>query len=682
MKRNRLLALAAVLSAACSVQADFTVSGTSFEALTVGESLRPDRDDLGTTASYRYWYSAATQVGVVTNADAFGSYAHARPAQAPAVNEKCFFVSAGLRLYRTIEPNDAQNGPSSFVPVDIGTGLCFDSMVSFQASDSDQVLEPGEKLLVWLKPDGDGYALVVSAGYFPASGAASTEMAQKDYRVTNVSVRPDEWHRLTVKLISDVTDCGARAPGLFVYLDGTLLQYAASEAAGDAGTLIERLNPAAARHYDAATHALFPSFDRTRATVTGVAYEGEGAVDDVFFQREAPSFASETTPFTLKWTDKVSSFSYSCGALSGRKTGLTGAGSMTLDLSEPASLVVSDVTYASGYARGLWRDAAGEAVSGDAFAAAPFESAVVAAEPVMLRADGKDYARFAFLMDDVAAGSVRAELVADVTWTDADSPAVWLRDEVDVTLDLKGHSLSSAADAGFPTVYVEGGSLTLVNTGAAYAGSVDHGNAALFDMLVYVQGGRLTVGGGTGDNGVTLHGGLCVDSYTEGAAAPVVVNKGRFEDGGARWEYGSPGATPAAASFSQRAAARPTPTEIGFYLADFVSTASVVIDVSDGYVTIVPADELPADGTETSPELVLPSDFASGDAGTTLAVTLRGTTSARRYRLYYKDALTDTDWTPAGEWIDGVDGEDVLLSVPKGTGASRFFMLSVSETER
>lgn len=670
MVRKMVLASALALLVAGAARADSAYGGTSFEQLVRSSFMMPNRDDNGESKAYRYWYCQATQVGVVTNFDAFGSYDGSRPDGAPSVNTNCFFISSGFKLHRTPTPNDALTGPDSFTPVEIGTGFYFDSMVCFQATDVPQTLVPGEKLLVWLHEVGENdNRLTVSAGYFASEYGSSTKMAQKDYEITGVTVKPNEWHRLTIKLISDITDCGAQAPGLIVYLDRTALKYNGD--AGDAGTLIGSLNPTAKSHYGTGgARTLFPSFDRTRTTIASVAFEGTGALDDLYFPTSAPSFAKDTTPFTLKWSANISAIKWKCGDdAEDTRSGLSGQGSVTINLADPAELKITSVTYAYGYARGEWLDAVGDVVAGDSFAAAPFGSGTVVAAPAVFSVNGKSYATFDRVMDDVAGGSVSVKLANDFVWK-GDSPAVWLRDAVNVTLDTNGKGIDSES-ADWPTVFVEDGSLLLRNSQSA--DSVVSGG--IHDMMVYVSDGKLTVGD-TGAGYVTFDGDVCCDSYTHGSEPPIVLTKGKFKDGYGKWEYDQPGSERrGSGQLQSNSLPAPAPSSIGFYLADFIAEGSIVIDVSNGYVTVAPAPEPEDDDCASG----VSSDFNL--SGKSCRVTLTNTDPKKWYRLFYKDSLTDAEWIPAGEWVRGGETGVVELDAPKGTGPSRFYTLSVSDEE-
>ena len=306
-------------------------SGTSFEGLSTGEknfSDLVDYDDSGTDQGSLFWFTTVT-----TGTDAYTNNPIAtvkqyldgetptsaidipvtnRPAQwAGDLNGKYLAVdTSNDLLYRTIGPKAASL--SGLEKVEIGDGIYLDTMVKFSAAESafgesdiaagDKLaisyVEHGEDALDPKNPDDFTFTnIVVRAGYVDGS-----TITPKNYRLN----LPEDfvstnWHRLTVRAISDVGY--ANAPVAFaVYVDTNLLTYAISEQAGTSAyeTALAGNATVATYLYNSEKHALLPSllssYDEDYDTLSAVGFKGNGCIDDVSFTASKPSFIVEKLP--------------------------------------------------------------------------------------------------------------------------------------------------------------------------------------------------------------------------------------------------------------------------------------------------------------------------------------------------------------------------------------------------
>lgn len=515
-------------------------SGTGFDLLQPGFKKIVERGDDGSSYSDKYWFSEANGVGVVTNFYDLGDYEDQRPGANRPREDRCFFVDAGLPLHRTVhpyKPDPGASGPATFVEEPIGMGLCFDSMVQFLATDTPPTLDPAEKLVVWLYDQGTKTNLVVSAGYL-GQGSGVT---QKDYVITSIAnVGESEWHRLTVKAFSDITDNGSKVVGLTVFVDGKEASYSKDEAAGVPGSAIDHLNSTAGNHYTAAKHALYPSFDRVRSTISAATFEGLGAVDDVYFSSVMPNFAVDEILFTLKWTKGVKGFTYEYNGDTKKQANVGGAaGQLTVQVTEDCdTLKVSDVSYSDGFAEGAWLDTYEEPLDmhdGDCeFPVEMYQHGTVVAAPAVFEVNGvsKKFSTFAKLLESESwRGELRVKMINrdPFVWNDEYVSAVQLEPlgyGLDVSLDLNGKELKS--DYGLlSVVYVMGGHLKIYSS--ADDAKVSGGWS---EMLVDLQyDGRVTVGNGPDDgHPVTFDGEFYIEpkSYMGAFSGKLEVFSGKF----------------------------------------------------------------------------------------------------------------------------------------------------------
>lgn len=316
--KKLLIAMMSVASLAFISKAEtFTgTTGTSFESLEIGAELSVGRDDAGTTAGKKLWSSTAESVGVVTNAN-LESYTATcgKPAIAGETDAKALMVEAESRLVRSIDVVENTGASISF---DIGSGIYFDTMVQFTATETAPTPTAGDKLVVWLYGSGDendafgiGTNLVVTAGYL----TDAVSVVPTNYVVTTASaVEPNSWHRLTIKSIADVGNDDFA--GFVVFIDGVAVTSAADRGAEESIFATGDLNDAA--KVWAGKNQLFPSLvisGNDKATLTSVSLEGTGMIDDISFTSEVPfADAGDVAQFILRWDSHVTGMTVKVGS--------------------------------------------------------------------------------------------------------------------------------------------------------------------------------------------------------------------------------------------------------------------------------------------------------------------------------------------------------------------------------
>ena len=285
MKKLLITTMAAVSVGLCAKAADDGfISGTSFEDVSEGAYLEKnekngtvelckwydaDGNDLSTVDYADIWMTAATDAQlVVSNLSRFaGDYLPNadRPQQwSGGDNTKALYIDTDKPLMRYVNPStDGKTAAGA----DLNQDIFFDSVVQFTATDVAAEPESGDKLRVWLYTspenlDGTVFGeeeaitrLVVTAGYYKPNDATT----YKTNYLTNVSISPDSWHRLTIKTFV----VGGRTK-FNIYVDGDIVKI------GDL------------QDFD----SLFKVDGQD--TLQCVAFDGKGAVDDIVFTTKDP----------------------------------------------------------------------------------------------------------------------------------------------------------------------------------------------------------------------------------------------------------------------------------------------------------------------------------------------------------------------------------------------------------
>ena len=267
MKKLQALLIAAVGAAAAfaaSAATLSTTSGTTFAGLTAGDAF--SASGAAAEGGKYYWYSADAQSG--TNMSLAANYyggACGRPNQfAEAETSIALAVDAENLLYRAAEGSASAFSSPSFTQVDLGDGgLYIDTLIKFeQCRDEADIADDAGKLAVWLNSASN---LVITAGKNSAGGFATNNysVAALDENLCS-TFNPDAWYRLTVQATN-----ASNTIYFKVFIDGQQVT-----------ALDESQMPA----------SLFPSLQPSTSTLSALAFQGEGAVDDISFTEELPNF--------------------------------------------------------------------------------------------------------------------------------------------------------------------------------------------------------------------------------------------------------------------------------------------------------------------------------------------------------------------------------------------------------
>ena len=274
--KKTMLALMATVGLAFGAKAVLPTT-TGFEGSTGSLSLTDE-------------WSAATTNGleatdlacVVTNYADKAKPTNLPGAFADAGNNYLAVDTSGAILYRNVNDRTTTDTTKFGAAAAIGGGLFFDSDVQFTATDSTGTPEPtaGDKLIVWLSADDEAgttnLVVTASTGY---TASASDGAANYTNSNTNISVKDNEWHRLTVAAATEGTVTTFK-----VYVDG-------KQVTADGVT-------------DGKFLSLVGSEDDSEAynTLTAVGFMGTGAIDNLVWAAGDPFPVVEPDAFTVNVT--------------------------------------------------------------------------------------------------------------------------------------------------------------------------------------------------------------------------------------------------------------------------------------------------------------------------------------------------------------------------------------------
>ena len=589
--KKLLIAMMSVASLAFISKAEAINSGTTFE--NYAGAFGADKDDRGGNNG-TFWYTAGSQseCGTLTNIDYTASYngEHGRPAIAQgAATATALAVEAEQRLERGIA-----NYSGGFAPQDIGSGIYFDTMVQFTATDIAPTPSQDDKLIVWLYGSADedsafgiGTNLVVTAGYLSDS---SNTAVPSNYVVTTASaIEPNTWHRLTIKSIKSITTDGSKVAGFVVFIDGVAV--ATEEAKGVEGSAMTSLNATAGKWNN--TNNLFPSLVTKKDSawsLSAVALEGTGMIDDISFTSTAPDFAADAPTVVISWGDGVDSVQYKVG--SGSFVDVVNGATITL---ESAGTITVAANYANGYVADAWLFNGAETTETSFNVNAP-STIEIAAKQQLITAGGETFASVealvAWLNSEAQSGFTGTiKLLGNVNVgkvAEGYEEVLTVQLGQNVTLDLAGHNLCGTNAATQAAVANMGGTLTIINSTAtighiSMVADTSENEAATF--AVYSADGTLNITAGYIDGAV-----VGIDADEDGNPAVINLTGGSYvaADGG---------------------------TET-FYLADYVSTGYTA-SYADNYWNVTSGE---GPGPEpTTYKLTIPEVI-----GATAAVTKDG----------------------------------------------------------
>lgn len=195
-------------------------------------------------------------------------------------NTKALAIDTSNPLMRTVHTD---KGSTNY----LNEAVFFDSVVQFTATDSKPTPGNDDKLMVWLYASDDvdndnpgvfgettpTTNLIITAGYNEIIGE-TTKLVVTNY-LTGVEIEPDSWHRLTIKSFKDKI-----GNVLFnVWVDGTKVVV---DGVTDFSSLLGA---------------------ESTLNLTGVAFDGKGAVDDLVFTTTDP-FPEALYTITVKIEDE------------------------------------------------------------------------------------------------------------------------------------------------------------------------------------------------------------------------------------------------------------------------------------------------------------------------------------------------------------------------------------------
>lgn len=588
--KKLLFAMTAIASLAFISKATTLLepTGTSFESLAVDTALDIAKADDGTTNGTKYWLydgnsAAETEVdtGCVIKAADYSSYKSSKPAIAPASDVNALGIEADKRLTRTIT---GVGGGS----VDIGSGIYFDTMVQFTATDSAPTpVANSDKLIVWLYGSDDAEALfgattglVVTAGYLQDS---ANNIEPRNYKVDGGVIEPNSWHRLTIKALDKISNESANAPaGFVVFIDGVAVT--STEAKGVADSAVASLTPTAAKW--AGENQLFPSLVKggtdAASKLTAVDIEGTGMIDNISFTSEAPIFAVDNPTLVINWGEGFGSVTYSIDGA----TAETATSGQEITLTKASSTVTINAVYASGHVRGTW----------------------------LLNGVATELSTFTITAPTVIELVAKAELiqVGDNTFGSAAELKTWLTEQSDFkgTVKLLGdlnigldESIAASTEGQAITLDLAGRTITLTDAAANTAVGNLGGTLTITNSTEAI--GRIVAQVGTEENPVFAVG--CLGGTTTIAGG---IFDGNIRVGVEDVGFGVPSLSITGGSFAST-------DSVNFYLTNYVNTAEGYnCTYADGYWTVASAST-PEPGPEpTTYALTLP-DVANATAAVT-----------------------------------------------------------------
>lgn len=291
-------------------------TGTHFEGIQNGAAFYPSNDDAGNTAGPNFFWYAATngvaceaQFGVYTNADYMGSsYSGDRPAtpEATTITDRCLSIDTeGERLIRRMGPAPLGSWSNpDFDQYDVTSAIYFDSLVQFTVNEDDApTMQEGDKLAVWLK-GGDTTNLVIKAGYLNYAVGVDPVTPTNYVVQTTTNIVPNTWYRLTIEAIPLITGYEGQGQGkgylgFRVRINGSYVT--CTESRGATANVIADWADQAEAVDISDDQGIFPSLvrggelDVTSDTLSCVAFEGTGALDDFVFTTSNP-FPDAPTP--------------------------------------------------------------------------------------------------------------------------------------------------------------------------------------------------------------------------------------------------------------------------------------------------------------------------------------------------------------------------------------------------
>ncbi len=499
-------------------------TGTSFEerdCTNLTWNALVGRADDGVSIGNLYWYASPSdfteEMGVISNYNG-DVYTGSRPDKfAEAEQNQFLSIETQTPLFRTVYPYNGEGGTQQ-VAIATGEGLYLDTLVKFTAADAafgTNSLDNADKIAisyVAYEPEHPedvndvAYTnFVICAGYIGAN-----EISQTNYlaTITNGTVDLADWHRLTVRTLTNIDGHGR--VGFKIYVDEKELVYLTDDA---------RFATAAGAEFADATRTIFPSVIDTDKnnynTISSVAFSGNGSIDDLSF--------TSTTPQFIKNTESVVATINLGPGISGVTVSVSGtpvepadsaANPLVFNLAPGTTDFTLDVTAdaANGY---TFDDATGITAENASYANGTVTISG-GAPTLTLKAIRNNFNLFAANGDPIAGtyqtlgealaatGVAKIQLAYNYDVTDADIPDGYIELLQSITLDLNGQTLDGGVSVSDPLFMVSDGNFVIIDSVG--------GGKVVYDGPGIVYGATAYIGATSGDMGPTFDGQLFYES--------------------------------------------------------------------------------------------------------------------------------------------------------------------------
>lgn len=420
---KKLLIAIAAAATAIGTYATTAIGGAQFEK--------------GDTSPYT-WTQTGEEEGVFTDgfwaipADATTTWTAGDCGFLDATKRPAGYDELGRQGYMAIKTTFgnpiAQNTKASGTSM-IEGGFYYDGLVKFTACDETPELTAeayaGAKIGFFplLDSDEDGADTYL---YIWSNGGTNLWKTTK-------KIDDTKWYRVTIKMIANANRAGTAQPAFVVFVDGSAVDCTAAKVAFTEGNL----TPQAKKYWN--DGQLFASLDASSTEVTGVLYDGQGAIDEVGFADEAPDFAIDDKFMTVSAGENITEF-----AVDGQ-TWTTGADPLDVNITGKDSITISGIKCATGHF-----------VDPDfvVIDAADFEDAISVADKITVKEANVfvDETPFETLADAVAA------LAGDATITfaddyDASAETITIANTGVTTIDLGGNQIKADITASTALVF-------------------------------------------------------------------------------------------------------------------------------------------------------------------------------------------------------------------------------------
>lgn len=520
-------------------------TGTSFEerdCTNLTWNALVGRADDGVSIGNLYWYASPSdfteEMGVISNYNG-DAYAGTRPDKFAAATQNNFLsIETSTPLFRTVYPYNGEGGTQQ-VAIATGEGLYLDTLVKFTAADAafgTNSLDNADKIAisyVAYEPEHPedvndvAYTnFVICAGYIGAN-----EISQTNYlaTITNGTVDLADWHRLTVRTLTNIDGHGR--VGFKIYVDEKELVYLTDDA---------RFATAAGAEFADATRTIFPSVIDTDKnnynTISSVAFSGNGSIDDLSF--------TSTTPQFIKNTESVVATINLGPGISGVTVSVSGtpvepadsaANPLVFNLAPGTTDFTLDVTAdaANGYtfddATGITAENASYANGTVTISGGAPTLTLKAIRNNVTYIDDNDQQQscpsLATAFANAKSGTTIA-LAYDVDAADTEDTDFegYTISGKSVVLDLNGQTITWTDSEGTGESLfniVTGASLTVIDSSASNTGKIVYGG----EYGAFYNDGDCYVGAASGDNGPTIEGIL----YNVGDDCGPQIVRGKFD---------------------------------------------------------------------------------------------------------------------------------------------------------